>query len=102
LAYAVVINVWAVHSLPEGAPSIFLADERGSIFQTVDSGMETGRRIFYLKVEKVEKGKRKRGSLKNLFDFFDFAVHKILHVSKLFQNFSFGTSSSTVTIVYEH
>jgi hypothetical protein len=26
------------------------------------------------------------GGLKNLFDFFNFAVHKILHVSKLFQN----------------
>jgi hypothetical protein len=58
-----------------------------------------GRRIFYLKVEKVEEGKR--WPLKNLFDFFDFAVYKILHVLKLFQNFSFGTSSSTVTIVYE-
>jgi hypothetical protein len=53
------------------------------------SGLKTGRRIFYLKVEKVEEGKRKRGSLKNLFDFLDFAVYKILHVS-------------TVTIVYEH
>jgi hypothetical protein len=68
----------------------------------VGNGLETGRRIFYLKVEKVEEGKRKRRFLKNLFDFFDFAVHKILHVSKLFQNFSFGTSSSTVTIMYEH
>jgi hypothetical protein len=55
----------------------------------VGSGLKTGRRIFYLKVEKVEEGKRKRGSLKNLFDFFDFAGYKILHVS-------------TVTIVYEH
>jgi hypothetical protein len=52
----------------------------------VGSGLKTGRRIFYLK---VEKGEKKRGSLKNLFDFFDFAVYKILHVS-------------TVTIVYGH
>jgi hypothetical protein len=52
----------------------------------VGNGLKTGKRIFYLK---VEKGKRKRGSLKNLFDFFDFAVYKILHVS-------------IVTIVYEH
>jgi 16S rRNA U516 pseudouridylate synthase RsuA-like enzyme len=50
----------------------------------VGSGLKTGRRIFYLK---VEEGKRR--SLKNLFDFFGFAVSKILHVS-------------TVTIVYEH
>jgi hypothetical protein len=47
----------------------------------VGSGLKTGRRIFYLKVEKVEEGKRKRGALKNLFDFFDLAVYKILHVS---------------------
>jgi hypothetical protein len=53
----------------------------------VGSGLKTGRRIFYLKVEKVEEGKRE--SLKNLFDFLDFAVYTILHVS-------------TVTIVYEH
>jgi hypothetical protein len=52
----------------------------------VGSGIKTGRRIFYLKVEKVEEGKRKKGSLKNLFDL---AVYKILHVS-------------TVTIVYEY
>jgi hypothetical protein len=52
----------------------------------VGSGLKTERRIFYLK---VEEEKRKRGSLKNVFDFFDFAVYKILHVS-------------TVTIVYEH
>jgi hypothetical protein len=39
----------------------------------VGSGLEIGRRICYLKVEKVEEGKRK--SLKNLFDFFDFAVN---------------------------
>jgi hypothetical protein len=38
------------------------------------SGLKTGRRIFYLKVEKVEEGKRR--SLKNLFDFFDFAVYE--------------------------
>jgi hypothetical protein len=30
----------------------------------VGSGLKTGRRIFYLKVEKVEEGKRKRGLLK--------------------------------------
>jgi hypothetical protein len=29
------------------------------IFQTVCSGLKTGRRIFYLKVEKVEEGKRR-------------------------------------------
>jgi hypothetical protein len=52
----------------------------------VGSGLKTGRRIFYLKVEKVEEGKRKRGSFKNLFDF---AVYTILPVS-------------TVTIVYKH
>jgi hypothetical protein len=55
----------------------------------VGSELKTGRRIFYRKVEKVEEGKRKRGLLKNLFDFFDFAVYKILH-------------ASIVTIVYEH
>jgi hypothetical protein len=41
----------------------------------VGNGLETGRRIFYLK---VEEGKSKEGALKNLFGFFDFAVHKIL------------------------
>jgi hypothetical protein len=30
----------------------------------VYSGLKTGRRMFYLKVEKVEEGKRKRGLLK--------------------------------------
>jgi hypothetical protein len=40
----------------------------------VSSGLKAGRRIFYLKVEKIEEGKRKRGALKNLFDFFYFAV----------------------------
>jgi hypothetical protein len=56
----------------------------------VGSGLKTAaRRIFYLKVEKVEEGKSKGGLLKNLFDFFDFAVYKILHVS-------------IVIIVYEH
>jgi hypothetical protein len=30
----------------------------------VGSGLETGKRIFYLKVEKVEEGTRKRGLLK--------------------------------------
>jgi hypothetical protein len=53
----------------------------------VGSELKTGRRIFYHNVEKVEEGKR--GFLKNLFDFFNFAVNKILHVS-------------TVTIVSGH
>jgi hypothetical protein len=30
------------------------------------SGLKTGRKIFYHKVEKVEEGKRKRGPLKKL------------------------------------
>jgi hypothetical protein len=30
----------------------------------VGSGLKTGRKIFYLKVEKVEDGKRKKGALK--------------------------------------
>jgi hypothetical protein len=42
----------------------------------VGSALKTGRRIFYLKVEKVEEGTR--GSLKNLFYFFYFAVYKLL------------------------
>jgi hypothetical protein len=55
------------------------------IFQTIGSGPKTGRIILPQSRKRKENG----GSLKNLFDFFDFAVYKILHVS-------------TVTIVYEH
>jgi hypothetical protein len=50
------------------------------------SGLKTGRRIFYLK---VEKGTRVGGGGGGIKNFFDFAVYKILHVP-------------TVTIVYEH
>jgi hypothetical protein len=36
------------------------------MIQTMGSGLKTGRKIFYHEVEKVEEGKRKKGSLKKL------------------------------------
>jgi hypothetical protein len=57
----------------------------------VGSGLKTGIRIFYLK---VEEGKRKREGL--------LKTYSTSLTSRFIKFFMFGTNSSTVTIVYEH